>query len=255
MKKNCKLFDYTLLIFASISLIYFIILVINSRFINAYLLYPIFTILTGSYAVYELIYKKSILSKLPKLLNYSIKGVIIIGILIFITIEGLILHEVNNKYNQPGDYLIVLGARLYGNTPAPLLRYRLDAAVEYHHKFPNTPIIVSGGQGKGENISEAKAMKDYLIAKGINEDLIIKEDKSTNTNENIRFSKKIIESQTTEKYSVVIITNGFHCYRSKLLANKYSLDAHTYAAKEKLDTAPHYYLREFFGCLKDMILS
>ena len=49
--------------------------------------------------------------------------------------------------------------------------------------------------------------------------------------------------------------NGFHCYRSKLLANKHGLEAHTYAARENLDTAPHYYLREFFGCLKDMILS
>ena len=82
-----------------------------------------------------------------------------------------------------------------------------------------------------------------------------KKNKSTNTNENIIYSKKIIETSTTEDYEVVIITNGFHCYRSKLLANKHGLEAHTYAARENLDTAPHYYLREFFGCLKDMILS
>ena len=126
---------------------------------------------------------------------------------------------------------------------------------EYHQKFPDVPIIVSGGQGHGENITEAKAMKDYLINKGIDESLIIEENKSTNTNENIIYSKKIIETSPTEDYEVVIITNGFHCYRSKLLANKHGLEAHTYAARENLDTAPHYYLREFFGCLKDMILS
>ena len=90
---------------------------------------------------------------------------------------------------------------------------------------------------------------------GIDESLIIEENKSTNTNENIIYSKKIIETSPTEDYEVVIITNGFHCYRSKLLANKHGLEAHTYAARENLDTAPHYYLREFFGCLKDMILS
>ena len=255
MEKNCKLFDYILLFLALLSLFYFIIVVTNSRFINAYILYPIFTALLMCYAVYELHFRKSILSLLPKILNYSIKGIIIISVIVFIIIEGLIIHEVNNKYNKRSDFLIVLGARLYGDKPAPLLRYRLDAAVEYHQKFPDVPIIVSGGQGHGENITEAKAMKDYLINKGIDEPLIIEENKSTNTNENIIYSKKIIETSTTEDYEVVIITNGFHCYRSKLLANKHGLEAHTYAARENLDTAPHYYLREFFGCLKDMILS
>ena len=87
------------------------------------------------YAVYELHFRKSILSSLPKILNYSIKGIIIISVIVFIIIEGLIIHEVNNKYNKRSDFLIVLGARLYGDKPAPLLRYRLDAAVEYHQKF------------------------------------------------------------------------------------------------------------------------
>ena len=98
-------------------------------------------------------------------------------------------------------------------------------------------------------------MKDYLVEKGIDESLIITEDKSTNTNENIIYSKEIIEEKTSKDYDVVIITNGFHCFRSKLLANKHNLTAHTYAAKERDDTAPHYYLREFFGCLKDILLS
>ena len=255
MKKNCKIFDYLLLVLASISLIYFIILAVNSRFINAYILYPLFTIFTSSVAIYELISKKSILAKLPKILNYLIKGVIIIGIAIFVVIEGLIIHEANDKYRQASDYVIVLGARLYGSTPAPLLRYRLDTAVSYHQQFPDTPIIVSGGQGRGEEISEAKAMKDYLIAKGVSEDNIIEENQSTNTYENIKYSKRIIESLTNEDYDVVIITNGFHCYRSRILAHKFGLNVHTYAAKENLDTAPHYYIREFFGCLKDILLS
>ena len=98
-------------------------------------------------------------------------------------------------------------------------------------------------------------MKKYLVDKGINESLIIEEDKSTNTNENIIYSKKIIDSLNKNNYSVTIITNDFHCYRSKLLANKHNLTAHTYSAKENLYTAPHYYIREFFGCLKDILLS
>lgn len=255
MKKNCKLFDYCLLILAAISISYFIVLITNSKFINAYVLYPVFSIITGSMAIYELINKKSILSRLPKILNYSIKAIIIIAIATFIAIEAMIINEANNKYQQASDYLIVLGARLYGNTPSPLLRYRLDAAFEYHQKHPDTTIIVSGGRGNGENISEAKAMKNYLVNKGVDSNIIIEEDKSTNTNENIIYSKNIIDSLTKKDYDTVIISNNFHCYRSKLLAKKHGLNAHTYGAKENLDTAPHYYIREFFGCLKDMILS
>lgn len=255
MKKNCKLFDYCLLILAGISISYFIVLITNSRFINAYVLYPFLSIITGSTAIYELINKKSILSRLPKILNYSIKAIIIIGIATFIAIEAMIINEANNKYQQASDYLIVLGARLYGNTPSPLLRYRLDAAFEYHQKHPDTTIIVSGGRGNGENISEAKAMKDYLVNKGVDSNIIIEEDKSTNTNENIKYSKNITDSLTSKDYDVVIVTNNFHCYRSKLLAKKHDLNAYTYGAKENQDTAPHYYIREFFGCLKDMILS
>ena len=255
MIKNCRIFDYLLITLSIISIIYFIILVINSRFITAYFIYPIFSIITGFYSFYELRNKVSILSNLPKGINYSIKAILILGISIFVVIESLIIYESNNKYNHECDYVIVLGARLNGSSPSPLLRYRLEAALQYHQKFPNTKIIVSGGQGDGEDISEAKAMKDYLVEKGIDESLIITEDKSTNTNENIIYSKEIIEEKTNKDYDVVIITNGFHCFRSKLLANKHNLTAHTYAAKERDDTAPHYYLREFFGCLKDILLS
>lgn len=255
MKKNCRLFDYILLILALLSLTYFIIVSVNSRFITAYILYLIFSVLLAGFSGWELYFKTSILSKLPKIFNYSIKVLVIIFIVVVVIVEGLIIHEANNKYGEHCDYIIVLGARLYGDQPAPLLQYRLDAAVKYHKKYPDIPIIVSGGQGQGEDISEAEAMKKYLIDHGVVASVIIEENKSTNTNENIGYSKKIIEALTTTDYDVVIITNGFHCYRSKLLADKHNINAHTYAAKEKLDTAPHYYLREFFGCLKDMILS
>lgn len=255
MKKNNKLFDYILIFISLLSIGYFLLVTINSRFITAYLAYPLFSFITGSYASYELKKNLNILSKLPPKLNYFIKGIIIISISLFIIIEGLIIHEANNKYNEKSDYVIVLGARLNGDTPSKSLKYRLDATVKYHQTFSKTKIIVSGGQGKGELISEAKAMKNYLIDKGIDKNLIIEEDKSTNTNENIIYSKKIIDSFKKNNYSVTIITNGFHCYRSKLLANKHNLTAHTYSAKENLDTALHYYIREFFACLKDLLLS
>lgn len=255
MKRNNRLFDYCLLIIALISFLYFIILITNSRIIKAYIFYPLVTLFCSTYSLYELHNKTSLLSKLPKIVNYGFKIIMIIVITTFITIEGLIIHEANNKYDKKCDFIIVLGNRLYGNTPSPLLKCRLEAAYKYHQKFPNTPIIVSGGKGNGENISEAKAMKNYLMTLDIEDNIIIEEDKSTNTNENIKYSKKIIETLTDKNYDIVIVTNGFHCYRGKLLAKKYNLNAHTYGAKEHFVVTPHYYIREFFGCLKDMLLS
>lgn len=255
MKKNNKLFDYILIFISILSIGYFILVTINSRFITAYLAYPALAFICMIYGFYELKNKINILSKLPVKINYFIKIVFVIIISLFITIEGLIIHERFNNQLKDCDYIIVLGSRLNGDTPSQLLKYRLDAAFTYHQSFPKAMIIVSGGKGNGEYISEANAMKEYLIKKGINENLIIEEDKSTNTNENIIYSKKTLDSLNKDDYNVTIITNGFHCYRSKLLANKHNLTAHTYSAKENLNTALHYYIREFFGCLKDVLLS
>lgn len=255
MNKNSKLFDYFLLFLSILSISYFLLLIFSSRFITAYCAYPIFSLITAFYGCYELKTKISLLSKLPVILRYLVKGLGVIGIILFIIIEGLIIYNAGNKYDNASDYIIVLGARLNNDTPSNLLRYRLDATLKLHQQFPNTVIIVSGGRGQGETVSEAQAMKDYLVNRGVDESLVIEEDKSTNTNENIIFSKKIIDSLTKDNYSATIITNRFHCYRSKLLADKHNLPAHTYSAKENQNTAPHYYIREFFGCLKDMLLS
>ena len=80
--------------------------------------------------------------------------------------------------------IIVLGAGLKGDTPSLALERRLEKAAEYMNKNGNAIAIVSGGQGKGETISEAQAMENYLLNHGIREDRIIKEDNSTSTYEN-----------------------------------------------------------------------
>ena len=90
------------------------------------------------------------------------------------------------------DYIIVLGSKVNGTKPSYSLQYRIDKAAEYLKSHEKTIAIVSGGQGKGEDISEALAMKQGLIKQNIAEDRIIMEDKSTSTDENITFSKPLI---------------------------------------------------------------
>ena len=113
------------------------------------------------------------------------------------------------------DYVIIHGAGLmHGEELTPLLRMRVDKAIEVYRKDPTPPVLVpSGGQGSDENISEAEAMARYLRAKGIPEDRILLEDRSTSTMENLRYSQELIESRPGRHYTA-LVTNNYHVFRA-----------------------------------------
>ena len=114
--------------------------------------------------------------------------------------------------------MIVLGCGLRGERVSVGLAKRLNKAYEYHEKNPDAMIIVSGGQGPQEDISEALAMKRYLAEKGVPEDKIIMEDKSTSTITNFRNSRAIMEENGMGLSSVVFVTNAYHVYRASSYA-------------------------------------
>lgn len=135
----------------------------------------------------------------------------------------------NVSYDE--DAVIVLGAGLRGENVSRSLRRRLDAAVEYHRKNPNAVIVVSGGQGEDEAIPESLAMKRYLVAAGVPEDMIVEESLSTSTKENFAFSKSILDERFGDDYSAAFITNDYHVPRAGFLASDAGLDgiAHMHA--------------------------
>ncbi len=135
--------------------------------------------------------------------------VVVVGFSTFLLVFGL-RDNVTHKENA----VIVLGAGVNGEAVSLALEGRLDTAVEYHKQNPKALIVVSGGQGPGEDISEAEAMKRYLVKKGVPEALIIKEDKSTSTRENFLFSKKKLDEFFVGEYTVAYITNDYHVYRA-----------------------------------------
>ncbi len=140
----------------------------------------------------------------------------------------LIAGGKNDTVTYSEDAVIVLGAAVHGKTPSLTLKRRLDKAVEYHTQNPDAVIVVSGGQGAQEDISEAEAMKTYLIENGVASDKIIKEDKSTSTSENFRFSKEILDKQLSGDYSVAFITNEYHISRASLCAKRAGLENTTH---------------------------
>lgn len=133
------------------------------------------------------------------------------------------------------------------------LKRRLDTALIYLNDNPDSKIIVSGGQGKGEEISEALAMKNYLVSMGINEMRIMMEDQSTNTEENIRFSQSFINGKNQK---IVVVTNKFHVFRATLIAKKQGMiNVEGLGAPTDDILVIHYHVREFFAIVKDKIVG
>lgn len=174
----------------------------------------------------------------------------------FVVIEGIIIANSGVDYNGKCDYLVILGAGVNGTVPSSALYNRLDKGLEYLKSHPGTKVILSGGKGHGENITEAEAMRRYLIEKGISGKDMIIEDRSTDTLENIKFSKIIIESfDKRSDIKLAIVTSGFHVFRSLLIARRQGLNAYGISSKTPPSVLLKCYLREYFALIKSFIMD
>lgn len=144
------------------------------------------------------------------------------------------------------DAVIVLGCAVNGSTPTQPLAARLDTAVEYHEKNPEAYLIVSGGQGFQEDITEAECMENYLLRCGVRADRIIREPKATSTNENIAYSKEIM-NEYPKIENVALITNDFHVFRAKQLAKINGIEVASMHAVTPWYNASMMYLREILA--------
>ncbi|CAH0203634.1 hypothetical protein SRABI84_01962 [Peribacillus simplex] len=158
-----------------------------------------------------------------------------------------IQESIHQQIPENADYLIILGARVKGSVPSLSLQYRIDKAAEYLTANKHTLVIVSGGKGPGEDISEAKAMQQGLIAQGIEEARIMMEDKSTTTYENIVFSKELIPDTAV---SGLVVSNDFHIYRAVEIAKKEGLDLKGIPAKTPKVSLLKSYTREYLAITK-----
>ncbi len=117
------------------------------------------------------------------------------------------------------DYIVVLGNKLNQNQPSAALLKRLEKAEFLATKYENAQIVVSGGVSRGNTMSEAETMKNYLVSQGVNESRIIVEDRSKSTRENMKYVKEIVGDDS----SIMIITNSFHMLRALSIAKEYKL--------------------------------
>lgn len=141
--------------------------------------------------------------------------------------------------------VIVLGCQVKGEQPSSMLAYRLVAAADVLEEHSDAVCVVSGGQGNGEDITEAEAMRRYLIELGIDDSRIIKEDRSVSTRENIRFSAALLSERGITD-NVVIVTSDFHQYRADIYARKngYRTVGHR-SSKTPARNIANYWIREW----------
>jgi len=201
------------------------------------------------FIVYGLFYEKLILIKW---LTYSTIALCssYLAMMLFIGIYG---RNDNVTYNE--DAAIVLGAAIRGEQVSLLLSNRLDKALEYSEKNPNAIIIVSGGQGPGEDISEALAMERFLIAKGLPKERIIKEEASISSYENILYSGIFMDNLFDGPCESVIITSDFHIFRAVKIAKQLGLNTTHIHAKTKWNYIPLNYSRECMAILWLLIIG
>ena len=124
-----------------------------------------------------------------------------------------IVRSMDGRGTPGGEVLIVLGTTVNGTEPSPMLKQRLDAAVEYLNTYPDAICIVTGGKGDEHNLSEAQCMFNYLTAAGIESGRITMEDRATTTVENLQNVRTMLDTNEVD-----ILSSDFHLYRAGLIA-------------------------------------
>ncbi len=187
---------------------------------------------------------------LPALLWKIVVILTCVGLVYFCFVESFIIKNARTDAEPKRDYLIVLGAAVYGDQPSLTLVRRMEGAMDYLERYPDSVAIVSGGMGPGETVTEGQAMYDWMVAHGADPARILAETEATSTEENLRNAFAIIRARGDEPQGkVAIVSSAYHLYRAKLFAQKLGVtDAAGVAAPwGYFFVMLNYFIREAFG--------
>lgn len=162
---------------------------------------------------------------------------------------GLVLSGTRGAGDPACAYVVVLGAGVNGTQPSPSLEERLEAALAYLHTYPEAQCVVSGGQGSGENVTEALCMYTWLTDRGIPPERIWQEERAASTRENLRFSLELIQEKTGSRpRELAVVSSEYHLYRASRMAKAEGVEClGVPAVTQPLVLRLHYGFREIFG--------
>ena len=208
--------------------------------------------------------------KKPKLEVSSYKGkrlpmwvkvllaLVLAGALTFLLLLGQVLGGAKDDVEGDPRAMVILGCQIHDWGPSVMLQDRLDKALDYLEDHPDTIVVVSGGQGRGEPTSEAEGMAGYLESHGIPRENMILEDQSHNTHQNLTYSaQQLSEAGVDVKEGVVIVSNGFHLTRARMLAGRagYENISVLSAPSSHLPSRLKMYVREPLALVKSFLFD
>ena len=181
------------------------------------------------------------------------------GIVCFAALFGAVLYGSGDHITGEPQVMVVLGCQVKQDGPSQLLRDRLDEAAAYLTDHPDMTVVVSGGQGPDEPTTEARAMADYLMEEGVEEERILLEDQSHNTSQNLRNSAQVLKEAgyDLEETDVLVVSNGFHLTRARMLAERAGFgEISTLAAPTShLPSRLKMYIREPLALVKSFVFD
>ena len=187
----------------------------------------------------------------------ALLAAVLAALLSFAVLLGVVLTGARDHIVGQPQVMVILGCKVESWGPSILLQDRLDKALDYLEDHPDLTIVVSGGQGNDEHQSEAQCMYDYLTDHGVDSDQILLEDQSHNTWENIRFTKALLEREGIDTSQMLVVSNGFHLTRARMLAGRFGYgEISTLAAPSShLPSRLYMYIREPLALVKSFLLD
>ncbi|MCE7008884.1 YdcF family protein [Kibdelosporangium philippinense] len=180
-------------------------------------------------------------------------GVLLAGYVGFFCTSVLLYSVMYSFFQRGAQYsaLIVLGSRVIGDRVPKLLASRLDKAIGVRERQePKPVVVVSGGQGPDEEVAEATAMRNYLVQKGLPDNGILVEDKSTTTEENLRFSSELLKNNNVQG-PIAAVTNNYHAFRAAVTARRLGLPVEAIGAPTANYFLPSAFLREVIALMRE----
>jgi uncharacterized SAM-binding protein YcdF (DUF218 family) len=178
--------------------------------------------------------------------------VAIIVCLIPFFLFAAIYKQARTNEAHPADAIVVLGAAQFNGVPSQVFQARLDTAYDLYQQGYAPLIVVTGGRIYGDQYTEAESGRNYLVDLGVPADAILMENISHNTSASFTGVQKLLRPRGVE--SLLIVSDGFHLYRSKMLAHAAGFDAYGYASenspiRQGSGTELRYMMRETLGVL------
>lgn len=240
--KACLIF-----VFALVDLTFFAAILHKISNIGVYFGMAVFTLLIFATLFSQKIRAVFLSENLKlRICAYIVSAIFSLGVLLAIALSVAILIFACNKPSAQTDTVVVLGCKVNGTAPSLMLSARIDEAYAYLAENPSAICIACGGKGNDEDISEALAIKNALVEKGIDKCRIYLDEESVSTRQNLENAKIIAESNNLS-CNIAIATDGFHQMRSQLIASEYGFKSSALSAKTRVYLLPTYLIREWFA--------